>query len=228
MVPLPFGAKYNQGAKISWGACNGLEDLIGMTDVRTGRTLVEYLQASVTFTPGSVVVAGHSLGGALASVLTPYLYETLGRPNNRPADAFLALTFAAPTAGDAMIELWQADAQGRYTEADPNFCGFGRLETDLGGVCVFETIKPGRVAGADGKLQAPHINVTVFARGLLKHLHTRVYFAGEASNAEDAALALAPEERCATLLAQPVAGQAGTWRMEIRLQGERETVFFDV
>ncbi len=101
MVPLPFGAKYNQGAKISWGARNGLEDLIGMTDVRTGRTLVEYLQASVTFTPGSVVVAGHSLGGALASVLTPYLYETLGRPNNHPADAFLALTFAAPTAGDA-------------------------------------------------------------------------------------------------------------------------------
>ena len=134
----------------------------------------------------------------------------------------------APAPGDAMIELWQADSQGCYTETDPGFRGFGRLETDLDGVCVFDTIKPGRVAGADGKLQAPHINVTVFARGLLKHLHSRVYFAGEPANAEDAALALVPEDRRATLLAQPVAGQANTWRMEIRLQGEGETVFFDV
>src|SRR5579872_4846549 len=65
----------------------------------------------------------------------------------------------APTPCDAMIELWQADAQGQYTHADPNFCGFGRLETNLDGECVFETIKPGRVAG-----NAPHINVTMFAR----------------------------------------------------------------
>jgi protocatechuate 3,4-dioxygenase alpha subunit len=129
----------------------------------------------------------------------------------------------APAPGDAMIELWQADAQGRYTDGDPHFCGFGRLETDLEGVCVFDTIKPGRVGP-----QAPHINVTVFARGLLKHLHTRAYFGGEPSNAEDPALALVPEERRATLLAQPVAGRPGTWRMEIRLQGEGETVFFDV
>src|SRR4051794_27393610 len=92
-----------------------------------------------------------------------------------------------PTPGDSMIELWQADAAGRYpclgsmtsVGADPNFCGFGRLETGADGVCVFDTIKPGRVPGSDGKLQAPHINVTVFARGLLKHLYTRVYFAGD-------------------------------------------------
>jgi protocatechuate 3,4-dioxygenase alpha subunit len=128
-----------------------------------------------------------------------------------------------PTPGDAMIELWQADAQGRYMEADPNFSGFGRLETDPDGVCVFDTIRPGRV-----ELQAPHINVTLFARGLLRHLHTRVYFAGEPSNAEDAVLALVPPERRTTLLAQPVAERPGTWRVEIRLQGEGETVFFDV
>jgi protocatechuate 3,4-dioxygenase alpha subunit len=134
----------------------------------------------------------------------------------------------APTPGDSMIELWQADAKGRYTEGDPNFCGFGRLETDVDGVCAFETIKPGRVPANEGRLQAPHINVTVFARGLLKHLHTRLYFAGEASNAEDAVLALVPEGRRATLLAHPIDGRPGTWRFEIRLQGEAETVFFDV
>src|SRR6185503_623172 len=83
-----------------------------------------------------------------------------------------------PTRGDAMIELWQADARGRYAHpadpraesADPNFCGFGRLETDDLGVCVFETVKPGHVEEPDGRRQAPHINVTIFARGLLRHL----------------------------------------------------------
>jgi protocatechuate 3,4-dioxygenase alpha subunit len=129
----------------------------------------------------------------------------------------------APAPGDAMIELWQADARGRYTEADPHFRGFGRLATDRDGVCVFDTIKPGRVGR-----QAPHINVTVFARGLLKHLHTRVYFGGEPSNAGDAALALVPPDRRETLLAQPIADRPGAWRMEIRLQGEGETVFFDL
>ncbi|MGA3025650.1 MAG: protocatechuate 3,4-dioxygenase subunit alpha [Bryobacteraceae bacterium] len=123
----------------------------------------------------------------------------------------------APTPGDSMIELWQADARGRYTNADPNFCGFGRLETDADGVCVFETVKPGAVDG-----QAPHINVTVFARGLLKHLYTRLYFEGEPANAHDRVLALVPEERRVTLLAKPA------WSFEIRLQGDRETVFFDV
>src|ERR1044071_8030283 len=100
-VPLPFGQRHNGGARISWGAREGLEDLISMRDRTTGLSLVEFLQAAVKFTPGSVVVAGHSLGGALASVLAPSLSETLGRPNNHPANAFLALTFAAPTAGDA-------------------------------------------------------------------------------------------------------------------------------
>lgn len=127
------------------------------------------------------------------------------------------------TPGDAMIELWQADAQGRYTEGDPSFQGFGRLETDLEGCCGFDTVRPGRVEG-----QAPHINVTLFARGLLRHLHTRVYFGGDAANAQDMVLALVPEDRRETLMARPVAARAGTWRMEIRLQGEGETVFFDV
>jgi protocatechuate 3,4-dioxygenase, alpha subunit len=140
-----------------------------------------------------------------------------------------------PTPGDSMIELWQADSQGRYQHpidpqsaaADKNFCGFGRLETDANGVCVFETVKPGPVP-SNGRSQAPHINVTLFARGLGKPLRTRVYFAGESANANDPILALVPAGRRETLLAEPVAGQANAWAIEIHLQGEAETVFFDV
>ena len=124
-----------------------------------------------------------------------------------------------PTPWDSMIELWQADSQGRYQHpvdprsvtADKNFCGFGRLETDANGVCVFETVKPGRVPSDDGSAQAPHINVTLFARGLGKPLRTRVYFAGDAANANDPILAMVPADRRETLLAKPVAGQANAW-----------------
>ena len=122
-----------------------------------------------------------------------------------------------------MIELWQADAHGRFACGDPHFRGFGRLETQLDGTCVFETIRPGRVDG-----QAPHVSVMIFGRGLMKQLHTRVYFAGDAANAGDPVLALVPEERRATLLAQPVDREPGLWHMEVRLQGPGETVFFDV
>jgi protocatechuate 3,4-dioxygenase, alpha subunit len=141
-----------------------------------------------------------------------------------------------PTPGDSMIELWQADAQGRYqhpvdprsADADKNFCGFGRLETDANGVCVFETVKPGRVLNAEGSAQAPHINVTLFARGLGKPLRTRVYFAGVAANTNDPILTLVPADRRETLLAKPVAGQTNAWAIEIHLQGEAETVFLDL
>jgi protocatechuate 3,4-dioxygenase alpha subunit len=141
-----------------------------------------------------------------------------------------------PTPGDSMIELWQADSQGRYQHpldphsaaADKNFCGFGRLETDANGVCVFETVKPGVVPNPSGNAQAPHINVTLFARGLGKPLRTRIYFEGEAANADDSVLSQIPADRRDTLLAKPVAGQAGAWAIEIHLQGEAETVFFDI
>jgi protocatechuate 3,4-dioxygenase alpha subunit len=141
-----------------------------------------------------------------------------------------------PTPGDSMIELWQADSQGHYQhpvdprscDADKNFCGFGRLETDSNGICVFETVKPGRVPNPDGSAQAPHINVTLFARGLGKPLRTRVYFAGEASNADDPVLVSIPADRRDTLLAKPVARQANAWAIEIHLQGETETAFLDV
>jgi len=130
---------------------------------------------------------------------------------------------------DAMIELWQADSEGAYNRsADSPFRGFGRLATSDDGSCTFETIRPGRVAGLAGALQAPHINVSILGRGLLKRLSTRVYFSDESANAEDPVLALVPENRRSTLLAQPEPARPGFWTFEIRLRGEGETVFFDV
>ena len=136
---------------------------------------------------------------------------------------------------DAMLELWQADAAGHYdhpedprgSKADPAFCGFGRLGTDAEGSCVFETVMPGRVAGTDGKLQAPHVNLHVFARGILWHVSTRVYFEGNAANADDMVLLLVPEDRRRTLLAQREATQSDLSRIQIHLCGPQETVFLE-
>ena len=133
---------------------------------------------------------------------------------------------------DAMIELWQADSEGNYkdegTSADGTFSGFGRLATSEAGSCAFETVRPGRVPGPWNTLQAPHINVSVFARGLLKRLSTRVYFTGDPANTEDPVLTLVPEPRRATLLARPDPVRDRGWIQEIRMRGEGETVFFDV
>ncbi len=137
---------------------------------------------------------------------------------------------------DAMVEIWQADSAGRYpgeispqNSPAPRFLGFGRIETDENGDFSFTTIKPGRVPSPDGSLQAPHIVVTLFSRGLLKPLLTRVYFPDEPSNAEDAVLKRVPAERRATLMATR-SGERGAqngleWK--IVMQGDGETVFFD-
>lgn len=137
---------------------------------------------------------------------------------------------------DAMIELWQANSEGKYHSADdhqvrsldPGFRGFGRLPTSEDGTCTFETLKPGRVPGLADILQAPHINVSIFARGILKRLATRIYFSGDPANLEDPVLALVPADRRETLMAKPDARLAGTWCFDIHLCGEGETVFFDV
>lgn len=126
---------------------------------------------------------------------------------------------------DGIVELWQADALGNYSQ--PAFCGFARLATDAEGICYFETVRPGRVPDGRGGYQAAHINVTIFARGLLDRLCTRVYFAGDAALVEDLVLALVPEDRRQTLFAQHNA-ESDYWSFDIHLQGARETVFFDV
>ena len=135
---------------------------------------------------------------------------------------------------DALIELWHADASGRwcgFAEAEGNAksdgAGFLRLPTDEQGGFSFETIKPGRVAGPGGKLQAPHIVATLFMRGLLRHLVTRIYFPDESANAEDPIWALVPEARRASLLLKQVTPGENRYEWNVVLQGANETVFFD-
>jgi protocatechuate 3,4-dioxygenase alpha subunit len=137
---------------------------------------------------------------------------------------------------DGMIEIWQANADGKYNHpddmqdkpVDTQFLGHGRLDTDANGVCEFETIKPGRVPGPDGTWQAPHLEVSIFSRGLLKRLVTRVYFEGDPGNAEDPILALVPKDRRDTLMARPVEAHPGRWQIVFRMSGEDETVFFEI
>lgn len=136
---------------------------------------------------------------------------------------------------DALLEIWQANAEGKYVQPDDageklgvhGFSGFGRVQTGEDGSYRFATIKPGRVPGPDGKLQAPHLAVSVFCRGLLRRLVTRVYFADEASNAEDFALARVESGRRHTLIAEGAAEQS-SYEWNVVLQGLNETVFFDV
>jgi protocatechuate 3,4-dioxygenase alpha subunit len=134
---------------------------------------------------------------------------------------------------DCMLEIWQADAQGRFADsldqrALPNasFKGFGRCGTGAKGEFAFDTIKPGAVPDPDGKPQAPHILMAVFARGMLLQNYTRIYFDDEAGNATDPVLALVPADRRATLIAKRK--QGGVYQFDIHLQGDDETVFFDV
>lgn len=137
---------------------------------------------------------------------------------------------------DAMIEIWQANSEGNFNHpahsqsgrADPACEGFGRLATGEDGVCVFDTVKPGRVPGHSNTLQAPHFNVSVFARGILKRLTTRIYFAKDPANAEDPILALVPAERRHTLMARSDSADPSDWHFDVRLCGKDETVFFDV
>lgn len=134
---------------------------------------------------------------------------------------------------DALVEVWQANEAGRYRHPDDDrdlpltegFTGFGRVPTDPDGGFRFVTVKPGAVPGPDGKPQAPHLVVSIFARGLLKHLSTRMYFPDEAAaNAQDWVLGRVPENRRHTLVPQ---ARAGALHWQVALRGSDETVFFD-
>ncbi|MFI5057212.1 MAG: protocatechuate 3,4-dioxygenase subunit alpha [Candidatus Acidiferrales bacterium] len=142
---------------------------------------------------------------------------------------------------DAVLEIWQANSHGKYAHPedkqdkplDPNFHGYGRIPTDGNGAFRFTTIKPGPVPGPDGsgsekRLQAPHIVVSVFSRGLLRRLVTRIYFPDEAANAGDFVLNLVEPARRGTLIAKKTAGQRGILEWNVILHGADETVFFDI
>jgi protocatechuate 3,4-dioxygenase, alpha subunit len=134
---------------------------------------------------------------------------------------------------DALVEIWQANAHGRYDHPadtrelprEPGFTGFGRVPTDAAGAFRFTTLKPGPVPAPAGGLQAPHVNVTLFMRGMLKQLKTRIYFPGERANESDPVLARVPAARRDTLIAAVSGDRVFEWN--VVLQGPAETVFFD-
>jgi len=133
---------------------------------------------------------------------------------------------------DGLIETWQADSHGRFAHPDdprgpvaPGFRGFGRCPTDTDGRFWFRTLKPGPLPAEDGTVEAPHIDVSVFARGLLNRLVTRIYFPDEQeANEADPVLRTLEPERRSLLLLRPESD--GTLRFDVRLQGETETPFF--
>lgn len=161
----------------------------------------------------------------------------LSSPTGTPAGEVIELSGrvtdgAGAPVPDAMIEIWQANAAGRYRSLDdprdqvpldPHFVGFGRSSCDIDGVFRFRTVMPGRVPGPDGTLQAPHLAVSVFGRGIIKRLATRIYFEGTDGIEDDPILSLVPADRQDTLLAKR---QSEGWRWDIVLQGAGETVFF--
>jgi protocatechuate 3,4-dioxygenase, alpha subunit len=137
---------------------------------------------------------------------------------------------------DAILEIWQANSHGKYAHPEDTqdkplesqFHGYGRVPTDQRGTFRFTTIKPGPVSGPDGEEQAPHLVISIFMRGLLKRLVTRMYFPGELRNESDPVLGLVQPERLHTLLAKRAEGSPASLEWNVILQGAEETVFFDV
>ena len=185
-----------------------------------------------------------SLRGTTSQTIGPYLRIGLewmvieevapkGMAGERVAIEGRVIDGDGKPVNDAAVEIWQADSQGKYASpedpqgqpAETGFRGYGRSLTDDGGNFLFRTIKPGRAPGPGGKVQVLHLSVTVFMRGLLKQLLTRMYFPDDPANADDPVLNLVPAERRATLIAKKRAD--GTLEWNLVLQGKNETVFFD-
>lgn len=190
---------------------------------------------------GGADLVGRSDMGARPELMPEEHYVlNLSSPTGTPSGAVIeiagrVLDGEGTPVPDAMIEIWQANAAGRYRSVDdpredvpidPHFIGFGRAATREDGGYRFRTILPGRVPGPGNSLQAPHIALSVFARGVVKRLATRLYFDGAEGNDEDPVLALVPAGRRDTLIARNTA--PGVWTLDLVLQGERETVFFDL
>lgn len=144
---------------------------------------------------------------------------------------------AGEVVNDAMVEVWQADGAGRYrhpadgraSDVPTDFIGFGRVATAEDGTFRVWTVMPGTVPGPQGRVQAPHLNLHVFARGLLDQLTTRIYFAGHEANDADPVLDSVPSDRRHTLLARRDGDEddRARYRFDVVLQGDDETVFFE-
>jgi protocatechuate 3,4-dioxygenase, alpha subunit len=137
---------------------------------------------------------------------------------------------------DAILEIWQANAHGKYDHPEdtqekplePGFKGYGRVPVNDEGMFRFATIKPGPVPGPDGKDQAPHLVLSVFMRGVLRRMVTRIYFPDDPRNPSDFILNLVEPARRPTLIAKKTAGAPGSLEWNVILQGPEETVFFDL
>lgn len=179
--------------------------------------------------PGGADLTGRSPAGARLDLIAAghAPLEPLTPPTAAAGEAITVrgrvLDGAGEPVPDALVEVWQADPEGRY---DTEVRRFGRCATQDDGTFAFLTVRPGRAQGPGNGLQASHIAVGVLGRGLLRRLVTRIYFADDPALDEDPVLALAPRERRRTLLARPEGG--GVYRFDIVLQGPDETVFFDV
>ena len=170
-----------------------------------------------------IATASQTVGPFFHFALTPDGVRNEGRPNPDAAAMQLAIYVTdgqGQAVGDAMIEIWVAGGDGP--------CAFARLPTHADGTCAFDTVRPAAVTGGAGARQAAHVSVCIFARGLLRQLYTRIYFAGDSALDDDDVLALVPVDRRGTLVATSDSAHADRWIFHLRLQGPDETVFFDV
>jgi protocatechuate 3,4-dioxygenase alpha subunit len=205
------------------------------------QTLGPFFHYALPWSGGADLIGGSDLGAR--ADLVPGGHFLLRGPAERGRVAGEPIEIAgfiydgdgAPVP-DALIELWQANAAGRYASPaderadlplEADFTGFGRAATGADGGYRFRTVLPGRVPGPGNALQAPHAALSVMGRGILKRLVTRIYFEDAEGNDEDAVLALVPPARRHTLIARR-GGAGGAYRLDLRLQGADETVFFDV
>ncbi|MCT8162139.1 protocatechuate 3,4-dioxygenase subunit alpha [Pseudoruegeria sp. SHC-113] len=202
---------------------------------------LEYLKETASQTAGPYVHIGLAPGAAGFDIYREELGHDITGPNAEGerirVEGVVTDGMGAPIK-DVLLEVWQANAQGHYAHpegggaVEEGFRGWGRVITDFDtGVWAFETVKPGASKGRGGALQAPHLNLWLVARGINIGLNTRMYFADEATaNAADPVLTLIEwEHRRATLIAARIdGGPLPVYRFDIRLQGEDETVFFDI
>ncbi len=184
-------------------------------------------------TPSQTVGPFFSIG--LSALCRPGI-ECAGEKGNRVTIRGRILDGDGEPVPDALLEIWQMDDVAKKPYQDERTIegtktlpfGFGRIATNECGEFQFSTRKPAARRDEDGTIHAPHLVVLVLMRGLLRHLVTRIYFAGEAANEEDTVLKLVPAERRETLLAMPSTDSDNHLRWDMHLQGERETVFFEV
>lgn len=199
---------------------------------------LNYLHESASQTAGPYVHIGLAPGAAGFDIYRRELgWDIAGpdAPGERIRVEGLVIDGTGAPVKDALIEVWQADAAGihaspadpRHAQVAPGFRGWGRVITDFDtGLWSFQTVKPGRVTGRNGRIMAPHVSLWIVARGINIGLHTRMYFDDEDNSADPVLNLVEQVDRRPTLIARRTA--PGAYRFDIRLQGDGETVFLDV